>query len=198
MLEKLPRKCRAQRQLLGRLVFIGGDTALRESGLWLWTWSKSAARALGGIRVGELFDQLELALKDPVWSKYTTWSRKNLENLRRFYDMYITQGGSKYVQYARVVNHLYLHSLSARGNRELVNALMYIVEQQTGSTMRPRITLEPWASWGIMIGKKICEKYPQNSRRRTSSDESPRKRVYDKQPSHVSPNRERLVRYTKI
>lgn len=165
-LENMTKHHGAQRELLQRLAFSHG--ALCEAGLWMWTWSRDAAEVLC-ISEEEFFDLLEEALDDPSWARYTSWSKKNLNSLREFHQKYIVAARRgtlqcKYFQYAKPVNHLYFHSLSLRGNRELVQAMMHVIELKQGIEIDIVQQAELWTVWGKMIGAKVYEKYSSRQR----------------------------------
>lgn len=134
---------------------------LRYAGLNLWLRCRLASERLG-ISIGQLCDDLEWALVDPRWSKYSAASVKIVAIIRQFHDRYENQikRKSRYYMYAHAVNFYYFYRLSLKPSKEIVAAL--------GTLASPCVSRDPnlsgYQKWGELIAAKIRTRYMNRPR----------------------------------
>lgn len=175
-----PDKRVTQQKCLVEQLAFSHPRGLTEGRLWLWNWSKRAAGKKNlNVPVERVFDQLEWALDqldktDPAYNRYTRFTRGSIANLREFSQRYVKIAPgpklmrSKYFKYARLVNHFYFDSLSLSANRELICALIYVIENMSGDIIKLRPTRQPWKQWGDEMGSMIVAKNNNNSLTKTN------------------------------
>lgn len=143
---------------------------LYEGRLWLWNWCKRAAGKKNlDLPVEKVLDELEWALgeldrSDDRFIKYTNSSRSRIAYLREFHRRYIryslenSKRRSKYFMYARLVNPCYFSCLRLKANRELVSALIHIIEARQNHRISQRPKRPPWKRLGDELGAKILDR----------------------------------------
>lgn len=161
------------KKLLRGLVF--NARGLEDGHLALWNWTKSAASSGGlDVSVRTLFEEFDRVLselddEDLRFKKYTSVTRHKLANLREFHRKYIeaTYSGdtrrSKYFMYARLVDDSYFRGLKLSANRELICALMLLVERKGSITIKSKPMRPPWGRWGDEMGARIWNSFARRA-----------------------------------
>lgn len=159
---KSGRSSQAQNQLLNYMLV--GPYGLGYAGLSLWNSCKSASSELG-IPIEQLLVDLEWALQDSRWKKYSARSLETVDLLRQFYRTYEDNKSearsatkSRYYMYAQIVDPRYFEKLHFKSSIELVTALNLVAGLV--KSYQP----DCYEAWGALIADKIQAKYGYRSR----------------------------------